>query len=197
MAFTVSRNAALVIMVLAAVRECKGRAGGGEGWCRVEAVGRGGTPWRWAGTPSSVTRNYLLAVVKEEDLLVMEGAPPPSPDYPLFDIQCDAEPRRWWAAHRDARVKSRKSRRALIPAARRLVPLSNLCLVRPALHSLLKLLQIKKRPPIKTSDGRVRKYSVDYCYWRLPVTRRTAVRQRLINNTRQAARSASALWKEL
>ncbi|MPC69596.1 hypothetical protein E2C01_063826 [Portunus trituberculatus] len=197
MAFTISRNIVLVIVSLAALRECEGRVGGWEGRCRVEAVGSGGKPWHWAGSPSSVTRSYLLTVVKEEDLVLMEGSPPRSVNYPLFDIQCDVSPRRWWATHRDIRTKPRKSRQAMIPATRRLVPLSNICLVRPILHSLLKLLEIKKSQPIQTSDTHIREYSVDYCYWRLPVTRGTSVRQRLMNNTREAARSASELWKKL
>lgn len=194
MAFEIFQNTVLVIVLLAALAACRGRTGGKEGKCTVEAIGPGGKPWHWAGSPTTVTRSYLLEVVKEEDLVLMEGAPPSMIDYPVFNIICDAAPQRWWATHRD---KPKKSSQALLPATRRLVPLSNVCLVRPLLHRLLKLMEEKKPQPIQTNESRIREYSVDYCYSRLPVSVKTDVRDSLMNNTRLAAHSTPKLWKDL
>lgn len=183
-----------VLVLLAVVATQRGAAAARESSCVVEAVGRGGGPWHAVGRPRTVTRRYLLAVVKEEDLLLMEGPPPPAAQQPLFRITCDAAPRLMWASHRDG---PRASTRALLPAASRLVPLSNACLVRPILHGLLKILDRRKPQPVQTDENRIRQYSGDYCFKSLPVTSRTSVREKLSNNTRLAALAAQELWRNL
>ena len=194
MAFTVFQNTVSVIVLLVGFVWCRGRVGGRNDKCTVAALGPGGKPWQWAGNSSTVTWSYLLTVVKEEDLVLMEGAPPSEIDYPLFSINCTAAPHRWWATHKNKPIRSSQP---LLPATQRLVPFSNLCLVRPIVQRLLKNLGMEITQPLQTSNSRIREYSADYCYSRLPVDTRTTVRTRLINNTRLAAHSSPKLWRNL
>lgn len=184
----------LALVSLAVVATQQGTATPRESNCVVEALGRGGGPWHAVGGPRTVTRRYLLTVVKEDDLLLMAGPPPPTVQQPMFRITCDAAPNLMWASHRDGLSASARD---LLPAATRLVPFSNACLVRPILHELLKILDIRKPRPKQTDKNRIREYSRDYCSTSLPVTRRTGTLERLANNSRNAALNAQDLWQNL
>lgn len=183
-----------VLILLGVVATRRGAAVARGNKCVVEAVGRGGGPWHAVGRPRAVTRRYLLTVVKEEDLLLMAGPPPPAAQQPLFRITCDAAPRLMWASHRDG---PRTSPKTLLPAASRLVPFSNTCHTRPILLGLLKILNRRKPRPPQTDESRIREYSGDYCFRSLPVTSKTAVREKLAKNTRLAVLNSHDLWRNL
>lgn len=183
---------ALVILAVVATR--RGAAAPRGNKCVVEAVGHGGRAWYSVGRPRMVMRRYLLTVVKEENLLLMEGPPPLSEQQPLFRITCDAAPRLMWASHREG---PRASPQTLLPAASRLVPFSNTCLTRPILLGLLKILDRRKPRPIQTDESRIREYSDDYCFKSLPVTSKTSVQEQLAKNTRLTAHAAQDLWRNL
>lgn len=183
-----------VLILLAVVSTRRGAAAPRGSKCVVEAVGRSGGPWHAVGRPRAVTRRYLLTVVKEEDLLLMAGPPPPAAHQPLFRITCDAAPRLMWASQRDG---PKTSPRTLLPAASRLVPFSNTCLTRPILLGLLKILDRRNPRPLQTDESRIREYSGDYCFKPLPVTSKTALREKLAKNTRFAVLNAHDLWQNL